>query len=223
MKKELLISAATEELINSLKATYEYIILDTPPIALVSDALELLKYTDATIYVVRQGYSKKGMLKMINEKYVKQEISKVSIVLNDFNIKSKYGYGYGYGYGGYGGDSRQRNRITQVQEAPKEPEKLTADQIYEQDKDMVIFRNNYASYNYEKYETYHSSIEEKLELDIRLFLKSKRFDFDTLSKNKGKYINIVESIKDGKYIYNESKLIKDMAYISFLIEKLLNR
>lgn len=94
---ELLISSATDELIDSLKEEYDYIILDTPPIGLVSDAIELLKYADSTMYIVRQGYSQKGMLKMINEKYIKDEVSNLSIVLNDFKVKSKYGYGYGYG------------------------------------------------------------------------------------------------------------------------------
>lgn len=103
---ELLIAGATEELINNLKEHYEYIILDTPPIGLVSDAVELLKYADSTIYVVRQMYSQKGMLKMINEKYAKEEVRNISIVLNDFTMKFKYGsygvgYGYGYGYGKY--------------------------------------------------------------------------------------------------------------------------
>jgi len=102
---ELILGDATEELMRSLKEKYEYIIMDTPPIGIVSDAIELLKYTDTTIYVVRQNYSQKGMLKMINEKYEKKEVKNISIVLNDFNIKSKYGYEYGYGYGygrGYG-------------------------------------------------------------------------------------------------------------------------
>lgn len=101
---ELIMSDITDELMRSLKEKYDYIILDTPPIGIVSDALELLKYTDVSIYVVRQNYSQKGMLKMINEKYEKKEVKNVSIVLNDFNIKSKYGYeyGYGYGYGTYG-------------------------------------------------------------------------------------------------------------------------
>ena len=103
---ELLISSATDELINSLKETYDYIILDTPPIGLVSDAVELLKYADSTLYIVRQNYSQKGMLKMINEKYIKEEITNITIVLNDFTMKLRYGgygngYGYGYGYGKY--------------------------------------------------------------------------------------------------------------------------
>ena len=101
---ELILSSATDELITSLKEQYEYIIIDTPPIGLVSDSIELLKFVDATIYVVRQNYSQKGMLKLINEKYEKKEVTNISIVLNDFNVKSKYGYeyGYGYGYSGYG-------------------------------------------------------------------------------------------------------------------------
>ncbi|MGV8945662.1 MAG: polysaccharide biosynthesis tyrosine autokinase [Lutibacter sp.] len=103
---ELLIGSATDELMGYLKENYDYIILDTPPIALVSDAVELLKYADSTIYVVRYMYSQKGMLKMINDKYKKEEISNISIVLNDFIVKLRYGgygnaYGYGYGYGKY--------------------------------------------------------------------------------------------------------------------------
>jgi capsular exopolysaccharide synthesis family protein len=94
---ELLMSNDMDELLKQLKDDYEYIILDTPPIGLVSDAIELLKYADATIYVVRQNYSEKRLLNLINDKYSKEEITNVSIVLNDFKVKTKYGYGYGYG------------------------------------------------------------------------------------------------------------------------------
>ncbi len=96
---ELIMSSATDELIDYLKQKYDYIILDTPPIGLVADAFELIKYADVTLYIVRQNYTQKGMLKMINDKYIKKEVSNLSIVLNDFKIKSKFGYGYGYGYG----------------------------------------------------------------------------------------------------------------------------
>lgn len=100
---ELLISDGLEELIESLKDQYEYIILDTPPIGIVSDAVELLKYADSTLYIVRQSYTQKSMLKMINDKFEKNEVSNISIVFNDFKVKFKYGYGSGYGYGyGYG-------------------------------------------------------------------------------------------------------------------------
>ena len=96
---ELILNDATNELLDYLKKHYDYIILDTPPVGLVADAFELLQFADATLYVVRQNFTHKGMLKMINDKYKKGELSKISVVLNDFKMKSKYGYGYGYGYG----------------------------------------------------------------------------------------------------------------------------
>ncbi|WKD86837.1 Tyrosine-protein kinase etk [Polaribacter huanghezhanensis] len=101
---ELLISDNTDELMNYLKEKYDYIIIDSPPIGLVSDALELFKYTDAIMYVIRQNYSEKGMMKMIDDKYKNKEVANISYVLNDFSLQGKYGYGYsyGYGYGKYG-------------------------------------------------------------------------------------------------------------------------
>lgn len=100
---ELLISEAMTNMIDELKERYDYIILDTPPVGLVSDALELTQYCDATLYVTRQGFTKKGMLSVVNEKHKRGELHNISIVLNGFQNKAKYGYAYGYGYGyGYG-------------------------------------------------------------------------------------------------------------------------
>jgi len=96
---ELIISDAMGEMIEELKNIYDYIILDTPPVGLVSDALELAQFCDATLYLVRQGITKKGMLSVVNEKHKRGELHNISIVLNDFENKSKYGYGYNYGYG----------------------------------------------------------------------------------------------------------------------------
>ncbi|WP_338378190.1 polysaccharide biosynthesis tyrosine autokinase [uncultured Flavobacterium sp.] len=98
---ELIISDAMNELIEELKEIYDYIILDTPPVGLVSDALELAQYCDATLYIVRQAVTKKGMLSVVNEKHRRGELHNISIILNDFKKKSKYGYNYGYGYGSY--------------------------------------------------------------------------------------------------------------------------
>lgn len=100
---ELILSQKMSDLITELKGVYEYIILDTPPIGLVADAMELVKFTDAVIYITRQGYTKKAMVGIINEKYKRGEIKNVSIILNDYVNKENYGYGYGAGYGyGYG-------------------------------------------------------------------------------------------------------------------------
>ncbi len=101
---ELLMSERMEVLMRELKQVYDCIIMDTPPVGLVADALNLTRYADATLYMVRQNYTKEGMLKVINEKYGQGEVKNISLVLNYFQQKAKYGYGYdyGYGYGAYG-------------------------------------------------------------------------------------------------------------------------
>jgi capsular exopolysaccharide synthesis family protein len=96
---ELLMSDRMELLIEKLKEQYDYIILDSPPLGLVSDSMELIKFADATIYMVRQNYTRRGMFTVINEKYNRGEVTNVSYVLNFFEDKAKYGYGDGYGYG----------------------------------------------------------------------------------------------------------------------------
>ncbi|MAZ28809.1 MAG: sugar transporter [Cytophagaceae bacterium] len=101
---ELLIGEQMDTFMNELKSRYDYIVLDTPPIGLVADALEIDEYVDATLYVVRQDYTKKAMLEIINEKYRNGQIGNISLVLNYFRTKGKMGYGYGYDYGySYGG------------------------------------------------------------------------------------------------------------------------
>ena len=100
---ELIIGETMKELIDELKSNYDYIILDTPPVGLVSDALELIQFSDVTLYVVRQNYTKKEMIMLLNNRVKRGELNNVSIVLNGFENKAKYGsaYGYGYGYGTY--------------------------------------------------------------------------------------------------------------------------
>jgi capsular exopolysaccharide synthesis family protein len=100
---ELIIGETMKELIDELKINYDYIILDTPPVGLVSDALELIQFSDVTLYVVRQNYTKKEMIMLLNNRVKRGELNNVSIVLNGFENKAKYGsaYGYGYGYGAY--------------------------------------------------------------------------------------------------------------------------
>lgn len=103
---ELIISERMGELIAELKQRYDYIILDTPPVGLVSDALELDQYCDATLYIVRQNFSKKDMITLLNNRVQRGELKNTSIVLNGFENKAKYGTGYGYGYGyGYGNNT----------------------------------------------------------------------------------------------------------------------
>ncbi|WP_347052946.1 polysaccharide biosynthesis tyrosine autokinase [Flavobacterium olei] len=100
---ELILSDGMKELIDELKLKYDYIILDTPPVGLVADSLELVQFADVTLYIVRQNYTKKDMITLLNTRLKRGELSNVSIVLNGYENKAKYGssYGYGYGYGSY--------------------------------------------------------------------------------------------------------------------------
>jgi Mrp family chromosome partitioning ATPase len=105
---ELLAGEKMMELIGYLKQHYEYIIIDTPPIGLVSDAMELFKYTDYNILIVRQGVTHKAAVDMINELYVEGKLKNFSVLFNDIDYKSGAGttygggYLYGMGYSGYG-------------------------------------------------------------------------------------------------------------------------
>ena len=96
---ELILSDGMKELIEELKTKYDYIILDTPPVGLVADSLELAQYCDVTLYIVRQNFTKKEMITLLNNRVSRGELQNTSIILNGFENKAKYGGGYGYGYG----------------------------------------------------------------------------------------------------------------------------
>jgi capsular exopolysaccharide synthesis family protein len=92
-----------EDLISYAKKEYDYVIIDTPPVALVTDALILSRFSDLNIFVIRQNYSKKSVLSLIEELDSNQNMKNLGILVNDVMVPSYYGYGYGgYGYGGYG-------------------------------------------------------------------------------------------------------------------------
>jgi polysaccharide biosynthesis transport protein len=113
---ELIMGDSMKQMLDELKLEYDYIILDTPPVGLVSDALELTPYCDATLYIVRQNVTKKDMLTLVNNKHKRGELSNISIVLNDFENKAKYGYayGYGYGYGDYANGYHENEKPTNL-------------------------------------------------------------------------------------------------------------
>ncbi|MGB1318886.1 MAG: tyrosine-protein kinase family protein, partial [Flavobacteriales bacterium] len=104
---ELLMSESMSSLLTSLAQKYDKIVLDTPPIGLVTDSLIISEHSATTIYVVRQNTSSIASLDYINDLYKTNKISSVSILLNDVKTtKFGYGNGYGYGYGnGYYSDS----------------------------------------------------------------------------------------------------------------------
>jgi capsular exopolysaccharide synthesis family protein len=98
---ELLLDSRIAELFEWVKNNFEVVILDTAPVGMVSDALTLGKFADATLYVVRQGHTYKKQISLIDEFYTGNRLPKTSIIINDVKIKPGYGY-YGYGRYGYG-------------------------------------------------------------------------------------------------------------------------
>ena len=96
---ELLVTLGFDELIEKLSASYDYIILDTPPIGLVTDAMILLKMADVGLIVTRANYSKKSFLKNIERFASEHELHNLGFIINGLESSKKHGYGYGYGYG----------------------------------------------------------------------------------------------------------------------------
>lgn len=97
---ELLLSERLDSLFEQLKKQYDYIVIDSAPIGLVSDTFVLNKFTDATLYVSRIKYTPRDCIEFINDLYEKKRLNNMACVLNGAETKvSTYGYGYGYGYG----------------------------------------------------------------------------------------------------------------------------
>jgi len=99
---ELLEKDKLDELIELLKKRYDDIIIDSPPIHLVTDALIIARVADTSLYVVRQDYTHKYELEFLNGINETSRLPKLTIVFNGVKAGgSGYGYGYGYGYYGY--------------------------------------------------------------------------------------------------------------------------
>ncbi len=97
---ELILSTKMEETLEELKTMYDIIIIDNPPVGLVSDGIGLLSIADCPIYVFKANYSKRSFAHRVKELIEVQKIKGLSIILNAVDIK-RNGYGYGYGYGNY--------------------------------------------------------------------------------------------------------------------------
>lgn len=106
---ELLLDQRVEDMFTWLRANFDVVLVDTAPVGMVSDAMTLGKFTDCTLYLVRQGHTFKKQVVLIDEFYQENKLPKVSIIINDVKMKpgygyygyGRYGYGYGYGYGSY--------------------------------------------------------------------------------------------------------------------------
>lgn len=97
---ELLLSNRMKLLFDYLRQNYDYIVVDSAPAGLVSDAFILQDYVDVTLYIIRQQFTLLKQLEFIGELTDMGKLRNVSIVVNDVTMGGRYGYyGYNYGYG----------------------------------------------------------------------------------------------------------------------------
>ncbi|MDQ3051518.1 MAG: polysaccharide biosynthesis tyrosine autokinase [Bacteroidota bacterium] len=95
---------------SELEKKYDFIFVDTPPVGIVSDALQLMQYSHINVYVVRENYSRKDYITSLNDQFEEGKFKNLSILLNDSSLGRAYGYAYGYGYGsGYYDDDFSSN------------------------------------------------------------------------------------------------------------------
>lgn len=94
---ELLLTDRFDQFIKEALEIFDFVLIDTPPLALVTDAFVMSKWVDHTVFLVRQNYTPKEFIRSIEEYYRSGKLKKISILLNDI-YKSGLGYGYGAGY-----------------------------------------------------------------------------------------------------------------------------
>jgi Mrp family chromosome partitioning ATPase len=100
---ELVARKSLDDIFAVLREQYDYILVDTAPVGLVTDTMQISRITDATIYVCRADYTAKESFGLINGLNNEKKLSKMSIVIIGIDMsKKKYGYYYGYVDGIYG-------------------------------------------------------------------------------------------------------------------------
>lgn len=109
---ELLSSPRLEQLLREVRQRFEYIIIDSPPIGLVTDAQLIAPFADSTMFMVRHDHTPKSYLKMIDILYKENRFQRLNLILNGVGDGESYQYGYGYGYGGYYEEPNKPAKVT---------------------------------------------------------------------------------------------------------------
>ena len=114
---ELLSSQRVGILFRELRERFDYVIIDSAPAGLVTDPQILGRYADLTLYIVRQGYTYKNQLHIVEDIVQHEKMKNLYIIVNDVKSSNGYGYAYGYGYGygqnysyGYGYGNEENNK-----------------------------------------------------------------------------------------------------------------
>ena len=101
---ELLLKEKLDGLMEHLEKKFDIVVMDCPPIGLVSETMDLLRFSDVNLYIVRQGFTHKNHLLMINDLYANDQITSFYGILNAVKNRGDgydfggYNYGYGYNY-----------------------------------------------------------------------------------------------------------------------------
>ncbi|TDH20845.1 hypothetical protein EXU57_20850 [Segetibacter sp. 3557_3] len=109
---DLLLHEGMPALLQRLRREYEYIIIDSAPIGLVSDGYILSKYADTIIFVVRQGFTPKKKMELLKDVAKLRDMPEILLILNDVRSPGKqsyYGYGADYGFSGNGTSSLKKS------------------------------------------------------------------------------------------------------------------
>ncbi|MCW3094236.1 MAG: hypothetical protein JWP81_5305 [Ferruginibacter sp.] len=93
---DILLNENVSPLFEALRSKYDYIIVDTAPVGLVTDAFILNGYSDASIYIIRQRHTLKRQLDLVNDIYINGRLNNLGLVINDVKTGGKYGSGYRY-------------------------------------------------------------------------------------------------------------------------------
>jgi len=100
---ELIGSPRMTEFVERAREEFDTIIIDTSPVGIVTDALLLSKLANVTLFIVRQRYTTRGSVQLLDEIFRRGEMPNVAILVNDISTSGYYGYGLRYGYSlGYG-------------------------------------------------------------------------------------------------------------------------
>ena len=107
---ELIASARFTTLLDELRTCYDVVIVDTPPVGLVTDGALVMKKVDLPLYVFRADFSRKGFIRTLGRIKAAQQLGNLSIILNGVSASVDRGYAYEkYGYGYYQSDDESRS------------------------------------------------------------------------------------------------------------------
>lgn len=108
---ELLLQKEFDEMLATLTKDFDVVILDTPPVGLVTDGRLVMKKSDIQLYIVRADYSRRSYTKVMNDLKASGQFTNLTTILNAIDHTPVYGYGYGYGDGYYADEKSKARKM----------------------------------------------------------------------------------------------------------------